>query len=43
MIDSDVTGTGTLLANRWDMETDTVVTLCYQILEEVQQNVTVNW
>ena len=36
-------GTNTISANRWDMKTDMVVALCYQILEEVQTDVTFNW
>ena len=31
------------LANRWDMETNLVVALCYQILEVVEMDVTFNW
>ena len=32
-----------ILADPWDMRTDLVVALCYQILEEVQTDVTFNW
>ena len=32
-----------IVANRWDMKTDLVIALCYQILEEVQTDVTFNW
>ena len=40
MIYISLDGVNTILANRWDMKTDMVVALCYQILEEVQTNVT---
>lgn len=43
MIDFKLDGDNTILANRWDMKTDMVVALCYQILEEVQTDVTLNW
>ena len=33
----------TILAYHWDMRTDMVVALCYQILEEIQTDVTFNW
>ena len=36
-------GGDTILADRWDMKTDLVFALCYQILEEVQTDVTFNW
>ena len=36
-------GENTILADRWDMKSDLVVALCYQILEEVQTDVTFNW
>ena len=43
MMDINLDGANTILAYRWDMKTDMVVALCYQILEEVQTNVTFNW
>ena len=43
MMNISLDGAHTILANRWDMKTDMVVALCYQILEEVQTNVTFNW
>ena len=36
-------GLNKIRANRWDMKTDLVIALCYQILEEVQTDVTFNW
>ena len=43
MMNISLDGANTILANRWDMKIDLVVGLCYQILEEVQTNVTFNW
>ena len=36
-------GAHTILANSWDMKTDLVIALCYQVLEEVQADVTIDW
>lgn len=36
-------GANTILANSCDMKTDLVFALCYQLLEEVQTDVTVDW
>ena len=36
-------GLNTILANSWDMKTDLMIALCYQILEEVQTDVTFDW
>ena len=43
MMNISLDGANTMLANRWDMKIDFVVALCYQILEEVQTDVTFNW
>ena len=43
MVNISLNEANTILANPWDMRTDLVVALCYQILEEVQTDVTFNW
>ncbi|EXJ84942.1 hypothetical protein A1O3_05617 [Capronia epimyces CBS 606.96] len=43
VVNISLDGANTFMANTWKMQTDLVITLCYQILEEVQTNVTFNW
>lgn len=43
MMNISLDGANTIRADRWDVKNDLVNALCYQILEEVQRDVTFNW
>ena len=43
MTNINLDGANFIQGYRWDMETDYVVGMCYQVLEEVQTDVTFNW
>ena len=42
MMNMSLSGANNILADRWDLKIDLVVALCYQILEEVQTDITFN-
>ena len=43
VVNISLDGANTILANTWDMNTDLVSALCYQVLEEVQTDVNFDW
>ncbi|ORY09323.1 hypothetical protein BCR34DRAFT_568699 [Clohesyomyces aquaticus] len=42
-VNISIDGANKFLANKWDLNMDLTIALCYQVLQEVQTNVTFDW